>query len=120
MFDCGTTYETRCHVSSSRISVPDRAQNCFGVSWPVSFLVSGRRRLPSPPAKIIPQRLNSRDRPEDLPCPPFFRQIADSIPETIRLIIDSTPALIHTALPGGHIDFFNQTWLRYVGLRLEK
>jgi len=44
----------------------------------------------------------------------------DSIPETIRLIIDSTPALIHTALPGGHIDFFNQTWLRYVGLRLEK
>jgi hypothetical protein len=22
-------------------------------------------------------------------------------------------------LPGGHIDFFNQTWLRYVGLRLE-
>ena len=49
-----------------------------------------------------------------------FRQMADSIPETIRLIIDSTPALIHTALPGGHIDFFNQTWLRYVGLRLEK
>jgi PAS domain S-box-containing protein len=49
-----------------------------------------------------------------------FRQMADSIPETIRLIIDSTPAFIHTALPDGYIDFFNQTWLRYVGLPLEK
>jgi len=45
--------------------------------------------------------------------------MADSIPETIRLIIDSTPALIHTALPDGYIDFFNQTWLRYVGVPLE-
>ena len=47
-----------------------------------------------------------------------FRQMADSIPETIRLIIDSTPAHIHTALPDGYIDFFNQTWLEYVGLPL--
>jgi PAS domain S-box-containing protein len=47
-----------------------------------------------------------------------FRQMADSIPETIRLIIDSTPALIHTALPDGYIDFFNQTWLQYVGVPL--
>jgi len=46
------------------------------------------------------------------------RQMADSIPETIRLIIDSTPAHIHTALPDGYIDFFNQTWLEYVGLPL--
>ena len=44
--------------------------------------------------------------------------MADSIPETIRLIIDSTPAHIHTALPDGYIDFFNQTWLEYVGLPL--
>src|SRR5215468_11102410 len=48
-----------------------------------------------------------------------FRQMADSIPETIRLIIDSTPALIHTALPDGYIDFFNQGWLRYLGVPLE-
>ena len=48
-----------------------------------------------------------------------FRQTPDSIPETIRLIIDSTPALIHTALPDGYIDFFNRTWLQYVGLPLE-
>ena len=48
-----------------------------------------------------------------------FRQMADSIPETIRLIIDSTPALIHTALPDGYIDFFNQGWRRYLGVPLE-
>src|SRR5262249_56273859 len=48
-----------------------------------------------------------------------FRQMADSIPEAIRLIIDSTPALINTALPDGYIDFFNQGWLRYLGVPLE-
>jgi hypothetical protein len=34
-------------------------------------------------------------------------------------IVDSVPALIHTARPGGFIDFFNQRWLEFVGLRLE-
>jgi formate hydrogenlyase transcriptional activator len=48
-----------------------------------------------------------------------FRQMAESIPEMIQLIVDSTPALIHTALPDGNLDFFNQTWLKYVGLSLE-
>jgi len=37
----------------------------------------------------------------------------------LQFIIDSAPALIHTAQPDGHIDFFNRTWLEYVGLRLE-
>jgi PAS domain S-box-containing protein len=32
-----------------------------------------------------------------------------------RLLIDSTPALIHTSLPDGYLDFFNRTWLEYVG-----
>jgi PAS domain-containing protein len=38
----------------------------------------------------------------------------------LRLIIDTTPALIHTSRPDGYLDYFNQTWLRYVGLPLEK
>jgi hypothetical protein len=46
-----------------------------------------------------------------------FRQLTGSIPETVRFIIDSTPAFIHMALSDGYIDFFNQTWLRYMGLR---
>jgi len=37
----------------------------------------------------------------------------------LQLIIDSAPALIHTAQPDGHIDFFNRTWLEYVGLSPE-
>jgi PAS domain S-box-containing protein len=48
-----------------------------------------------------------------------FRQMADSIPETIRLIIDSTPAHIHTALPDGYLDYLNKRWLEYMGVSLE-
>jgi PAS domain-containing protein len=36
-----------------------------------------------------------------------------------QLLIDSIPALIHTALPNGAHDYFNQTWLNYAGLTLE-
>jgi formate hydrogenlyase transcriptional activator len=36
-----------------------------------------------------------------------------------RLVLDTTPALIHTARPDGYLDFFNRTWQRYVGLSLE-
>ncbi|HTF64918.1 MAG TPA: sigma-54-dependent Fis family transcriptional regulator [Edaphobacter sp.] len=34
----------------------------------------------------------------------------------LRRIIDSAPALIHTGRPDGHLDYFNQRWLEYVGL----
>lgn len=34
----------------------------------------------------------------------------------LRLVIDSTPALIHTALPDGYLDFFNQNWLLSNGM----
>jgi formate hydrogenlyase transcriptional activator len=37
-----------------------------------------------------------------------------------RQLINLTPALIHTAQPDGYIDFFNQTWLDFVGQPLEK
>jgi PAS domain S-box-containing protein len=36
-----------------------------------------------------------------------------------RLVLDTTPALIHSARPDGYLDFFNRTWLRYVGVSLE-
>src|SRR5215470_7385498 len=38
----------------------------------------------------------------------------------LQLIIDSTPSLIHTGQPDGYLDFFNQTWLKYVGRTLEQ
>src|SRR6266705_1331348 len=38
--------------------------------------------------------------------------------DSLRLLIDITPAIIHTALPDGALDFLNQGWLEYVGLPL--
>src|SRR6266446_8027379 len=38
--------------------------------------------------------------------------------DPLQLVIDTTPALIHTALPDGSLDFFNRRWLEYVGLPL--
>jgi PAS domain-containing protein len=37
----------------------------------------------------------------------------------LQLLIDSIPALIHSGLPDGYLDFFNRRWLNYVGLSLE-
>ena len=37
-----------------------------------------------------------------------------------RLLIDSAPALIHTSLPDGYLDYFNQGWLQYVGRPMEE
>jgi PAS domain S-box-containing protein len=36
-----------------------------------------------------------------------------------RQIVDSSPALLHTARPDGYLDFFNQTWLDFTGVPLE-
>jgi len=40
-------------------------------------------------------------------------------PATLQELVDSVPALIHTARPDGYLDFFNRRWLDWVGLRLE-
>jgi PAS domain S-box-containing protein len=37
----------------------------------------------------------------------------------LQLLIDSAPSLIHTGRPDGYLDFFNQTWLKYIGRSLE-
>ena len=39
---------------------------------------------------------------------------------SLRQIVDSSPALLHTARPDGDLDFFNQTWLDFTGEPLEK
>jgi PAS domain S-box-containing protein len=33
-----------------------------------------------------------------------------------RHLVDTTPALVHTASPNGDLDFFNRGWLEYLGL----
>src|SRR5258705_1212640 len=41
-----------------------------------------------------------------------------ALEESLRLLIDTTPAFIHTALPDGALDFLNEGWQEYVGLSL--
>jgi PAS domain S-box-containing protein len=38
----------------------------------------------------------------------------------IQLLVDSIPALIHTAVPDGYLDYFNKPWLEYLGATLEQ
>ncbi|MFZ0520226.1 MAG: PAS domain-containing protein [Candidatus Acidiferrales bacterium] len=47
---------------------------------------------------------------------------AEQQPESlnIQLLVDSIPALIHTARPDGYLDYFNKPWLEYLGVALDK
>jgi formate hydrogenlyase transcriptional activator len=38
----------------------------------------------------------------------------------IQLLVDSIPALIHTARPDGYLDYFNKPWLEYLGVTLDE
>lgn len=38
----------------------------------------------------------------------------------VQVLVDSIPALIHTARPDGYLDYFNQPWLEYLGVTLDK
>ena len=38
----------------------------------------------------------------------------------VQLLVDSIPALIHTAGPDGYLDYFNKPWLEYLGVTLDK
>ena len=40
--------------------------------------------------------------------------------DRLRRVVDSIPALIHTARPDGYLDYFNRRWLEYLGVTLEK
>jgi hypothetical protein len=38
---------------------------------------------------------------------------SDPFHDSLLVLIDSAPALIHTARPDGYLDYFNQSWLEY-------
>jgi len=40
--------------------------------------------------------------------------------DTLRLIVDTTPALIHTGRPDGYLDYFNRGWLDFLGCSLDE
>ena len=51
-----------------------------------------------------------------------FEATERSIPteDALRLVIDTTPALIHTGRPDGYLDYFNRGWLDFLGKSLEE
>jgi PAS domain S-box-containing protein len=44
----------------------------------------------------------------------------ESGPLDTQVLVDSIPALIHTASPDGYLDYFNKPWLEYLGVTLDK
>ncbi len=57
-----------------------------------------------------------RDITERKKAEEALQQSADHL----RLVIDTIPGLVWSALPDGHIDFLNQRWREYTGLTLEQ
>jgi PAS domain S-box-containing protein len=39
--------------------------------------------------------------------------------DRLRLVVDTTPAMLYSARPDGYLDFFNKRWLDYLGLSLD-
>jgi PAS domain S-box-containing protein len=52
--------------------------------------------------------------------PPMASSSQGSERLNAQLLVDSIPALIHTARPDGHLDYFNKPWLEYLGVTLDK
>ena len=44
----------------------------------------------------------------------------ESVPLDVQVLVDSIPALIHTARPDGHVEYFNKRWLDYLGVSLDE
>jgi PAS domain S-box-containing protein len=40
--------------------------------------------------------------------------------DALRLVIDTTPGLIHTGQPDGYLDYFNRSWREYTGKSLQE
>ena len=43
-----------------------------------------------------------------------------SVEDRLRLVIDTIPAVVLSARPDGSVDFINQRWLEYTGLKSEE
>src|SRR6202043_142614 len=77
----------------------------------------GRARFPEAAGTLSPSdRLNSEIIGQSVEA--TERSILAE--DELRLVIDTTPALIHTGRPDGYLDYFNQRWLEFMGLPLEE
>ncbi len=51
---------------------------------------------------------------------PVANERSAATQDALRLVVDTTPALIHTGRPDGYLDYFNHGWLVFVGKSLEE
>jgi PAS domain S-box-containing protein len=51
---------------------------------------------------------------------PITNERSAAAQDALRLLVDTTPALIHTGRPDGYLDYFNHGWLVFVGKSLEE
>src|ERR1700719_1808857 len=51
---------------------------------------------------------------------PVENERSNATEDALRLVVDTTPALIHTGRPDGYLDYFNQRWLDFLGASLEQ
>ena len=87
---------------------------------PINAFESLPLLLPSPAVHSAPQGAKAR--------PPLYhsnmasdeRNSVDDQTLRLRQILDSSPALIHTGMPDGSLDFFNRTWCEFVGKPVEE
>src|SRR4051794_347275 len=101
---------------------PDRSLNDNNAAAQI-----GGSEFQHPERCLRDQRLQLR-REESKTCRPIIMPAMvtsgdgavrrDQTPD-VQLLVDSAPSLIHTSRPDGYLDFFNQTWLTYVGRSLE-
>jgi formate hydrogenlyase transcriptional activator len=50
---------------------------------------------------------------------PVANERSAATQDALRLVVDTTPALIHTGRPDGYLDYFNRGWLDFLGKSLE-
>src|SRR2546426_12272568 len=76
------------------------------------------------PALSRLQGVRAIDLSDEPMCGCMMRAMASSGQGSERLnaqlLVDSIPALIHTARPDGYLDYFNKPWLEYLGVTLDK
>jgi PAS domain-containing protein len=83
--------------------------------------VSREKRNPQTPSRGVPRRNPAGDRPlYHSNMSSDRRPSVDDQTLRLRQILDSSPALIHTATPDGYLDFFNRTWCEFVGKAVEE
>src|SRR5258705_1433169 len=83
--------------------------------------VPREKRNPQTPSRDVPRRNPAGGRPlYHSNMSSDRRPSVDDQTLRLRQILDSSPALIHTATPDGYLDFFNRTWCEFVGKPVEE